>query len=301
MRAFEYVVSSWFFVAVAACSTRAPTAVRSADAASAPSVERSVDVGGTELFASCAGTGAPTVVLEAGLGNDHGVWSAVQPEIARFTRVCSYDRAGLGKSSPPAKPHSNRAMARELYALLGRIDVSPPYVLVAHSMGGINVRMFANEHPNDVAGMVLIDTVGDDQPARYWALLPEPHLAELRTVLSRLPEGLDYDTYVAGIAEMKSESRTLGDMPLVILTRGREDAPPDAPPELTSRMLHAWQGMQSELRKLSMNSLQVVAQDAGHFIQREKPELTIACVRAVVDSARSGGNLTVDAVGCGAR
>ena len=256
-----------------------------------------VDVGGTDLYVECAGSGAPAVVLEAGLGNDHAVWSAVQPGIARFARVCAYDRAGLGKSSPPSKPHTNRRMADELHTLLTRIGVAPSYVLVAHSMGGINVRLLASEHPDEVLGMVLVDSVGDDQPARYWSLLSESQLAEFRTGLSTLPEGLDYDTFVAGISAMKS-SGSVGDKPLAILTRGKEQGPPDASPALTSRMLEAWQGMQDDLRQLSTNSIQVIVADSGHFIHREDPSLVVSCVRAVVEAAHTGARLNAIRGGC---
>src|SRR5207248_10351394 len=88
-----------------------------------------VDIGVTSLHIHCVGEGTPIVVLDSGLGNDGGVWGDVLPEISHFTRACVYDRAGMGYSSPPSsKPHSNRQMARELHALLGKAEQSALYV-----------------------------------------------------------------------------------------------------------------------------------------------------------------------------
>jgi pimeloyl-ACP methyl ester carboxylesterase len=299
MSVLERANLAWFLWVLAGCN--APTPARNpgmTNTATEAAVDRLVDIGGTNLYVHCVGAGTPAVVLEAGLGNDHEVWSAVQPGIAKFARVCAYDRAGLGRSGPPTRPHSNQKMAQELHTLLNRTGVSPPYILVAHSMGGINVRLLASEHPDEVAGMVLIDAVGDDQPARFWALIPESQMAEFRAGLEKLPEGVDYNTYVAGIVEMKARGRVMRDKPLVILTRGKEQAPPDASPELASRMLHAWHGMQADLRHLSTNSIQLIAKDSGHFIHREAPQLVVSCVRAVVDSVRARVPLNVTTSAC---
>jgi pimeloyl-ACP methyl ester carboxylesterase len=166
-----------------------------------------VDIGGLSLHIHCIGEGVPIVVLDSGLGLTGEAWDDVQPEVGRFTRVCAYDRAGRGYSSPAPKPHPNRQMARELAVLLERAGQRGPYVLVAHSMAGMNARLFASEHPDRVAGMVLVDAVGDGQPSRYWGLMPDASIVELRGILDKLPEGLDFDTWVAGFADMRDSSR----------------------------------------------------------------------------------------------
>ncbi len=237
------------------------------------------------LHIHCVGVGAPTVVLDAGLGGDGSVWNEVLPEVGRLTRACAYDRAGMGYShGAPPRPHTNRQMARELHSLLEIAGLEGPYVLVGHSMGGINVRLFASEHESDVAGMVLVDATVD--PLRTWSLMPEAELAAARAGMLKLHEGLDFDTFVAGAVEMRTSSRSLGDKPLVVLTRGKDDAPPSTSPELAATMLRVWQELQSELPKLSTNSAHVVAPNSRHFIQWDAPKLVVGAIHEVVTASR---------------
>src|SRR5829696_30737 len=132
-----------------------------------------VDVGGYRLHLHCIGQGSPTVVLDAGLGGFSLDWGAVQPQIAMSTRVCAYDRAGLGWSEPRPTPRSPQQFAAVLRALLANGGVEGPYVLVAHSLSGKTARLFASQHPDDVAGMVLVDTshefVDDHRPPEQLA------------------------------------------------------------------------------------------------------------------------------------
>lgn len=116
-----------------------------------------VDVGGFKLHLQCGGDGSPTVILDAALGASSISWAWVQPEIARLTRTCSYDRAGFGWSEPGPMPRTVGRMAAELRALLDRAGLAPPFVLVGHSFGGLVMRVFAARHPADVAGLVLVD------------------------------------------------------------------------------------------------------------------------------------------------
>jgi pimeloyl-ACP methyl ester carboxylesterase len=254
-----------------------------------------VDIGGTSLHIHCVGEGTPIVVLDSGLGNDGGVWGDVLPDISHFTRACVYDRAGMGYSSPPSsKPHTNRQMARELHALLGKAELRGPYVLVGHSMGGMNVRLFASDHLDEVAGMVLVDAVTDEQASRYWALMPEAAIAEFRSQLGKLPEGLDFDTWTAGIDDMRRSSRSIGDKPLVVLTRGKEESPPGASPEQAALMLRNWHEMQAQLPRLSTNSAQIVAINSHHFIQWEAPKLVSASIREVVAASRAHARVSTN-------
>ncbi|MCL2447643.1 MAG: alpha/beta hydrolase [Polyangiaceae bacterium] len=168
------------------------------------STDGMVDVGALSMYVHCVGQGAPLVVLEAGLGNDGSIWDRVEPGIGRFAHVCAYDRAGLGHSSRAPRPHSNRQMSTELYALLREVGFGGPYVLVGHSMGGTNVRLFAADHPSEVAGMVLVDAPSSDGWSRSFALHSEASQAEFKEGLARLPEGLDFDTFKAGFADMEA-------------------------------------------------------------------------------------------------
>jgi pimeloyl-ACP methyl ester carboxylesterase len=159
-------------------------------------------------------------------------------------------------------------------------------------MGGVNLRLFASEHLDELAGMVLVDAVTDEQPAKYWALLSDAELNEYRAGLLKLHEGIDYDTFVAGISDMRASSRSIGDKPLVVLTRGKEEAPPGAPPERAGRLLHVWHEMQAELSHLSTNAVQVVVTQSGHFIQWDAPRLVTASIVEVVNASRAHRRVT---------
>ena len=128
-----------------------------------------IDVGGFRLHLLCAGEG-PAVVLEAAMWEPALTWSLVQPAVAEFARACAYDRAGLGWSEPSPRPRTGRAMVKELRAVLAVGRVSAPYVLVAHSSSGILARLFAHRYPDEVAGMVLVDSAHEEQFDRF----PEP-------------------------------------------------------------------------------------------------------------------------------
>lgn len=138
-----------------------------ADFAHFPMQGQRVDVGGYSLHIHCMGEGSPTVVVDAGNADFSLSWQGIQLEVAKFTRICTYDRAGYGWSDPSPKPRTAEVMAEELHTLLSNAGVEPPYVLVGHSLGGYNVRMFADLYPDEVAGMVLVDAGHEDQLNRF--------------------------------------------------------------------------------------------------------------------------------------
>lgn len=140
-----------------------------------------VDVGGYRLFLRCSGEGGPTVILESGAGGFSPTWALVQPEIARFARVCAYDRAGYGRSdAPPAhEPRTADRAVHDLHALLEHAGIAPPYVLVGHSLGGFHVRLFASRYPAEVAGVVLVDADHEDE---WTERFPPEHRKGLRLV-----------------------------------------------------------------------------------------------------------------------
>jgi len=142
------------------------------------SVEKMVDIGSTQLRLCCAGHGTPTVVLKAGLGEGLDAWANVQIQIAAFTRVCAYDRAGVGKSGTGSKPRTSGQMVSELRALLSAAQIDGPYVLMGHSLGGLNAQLFAIEHPDEVAGLVLVDPSFSDMMMRL-----KPALGKIWTPL----------------------------------------------------------------------------------------------------------------------
>jgi pimeloyl-ACP methyl ester carboxylesterase len=137
------------------------------DIAATPAPGQFVDVGAHRLHLWCVGSGSPTVVFESGLGGGAFDWGYVQPSVARFRRACTYDRAGYGYSEPGPRPRTSRQIVSELFTLLDRAGIAGPVVLVGHSFGGYNVRLFAAEYPSKVVGLVLVDASHEDQGRRY--------------------------------------------------------------------------------------------------------------------------------------
>jgi pimeloyl-ACP methyl ester carboxylesterase len=136
------------------------------DARRFPPPGQLVDVGGYKLHILCSGQGPVTVVIDAGLGDWSTSWSLVQPDLARYTKVCTYDRAGYGWSDAGPKPRSSQKIANELHVLLTNAGIHGPYVLVGHSFGGFNVREYYHFFPQDVKGVVLVDSSHPEQSKR---------------------------------------------------------------------------------------------------------------------------------------
>ena len=160
-------------------ATTRPSFISKTEAASLNEMDSLVDVGGFQLHIHCLGSGSPTVILESGFGWHGYYWSLVQKEVARFTRVCSYDRAGYGLSELTLNPRTNKAVAKELHALLNAAQISGPYLLVGHSRGGIYVRTFEELYSNEVAGLILVDSVQEELDEQVAAISkPKPPLME---------------------------------------------------------------------------------------------------------------------------
>jgi pimeloyl-ACP methyl ester carboxylesterase len=140
-----------------------------------PQTGRSVDIGGRSLNIYCSGSGAPTVIFDPGNGDPGFAWAPIQSEVSRITRACWYDRAGYGWSDPGAFPRTSAAMAHDLHELLHRAAVPGPYVLVGHSLGGLNARVYTGRYPDEVAGAVLVDAAHEDEPRRAPRFMLAPY------------------------------------------------------------------------------------------------------------------------------
>ncbi len=269
-----------------ACSTARPAEQPAAVPPPASSLRfERVDIGhGMALHIQCEGRERPVVVLESGLGEGVEAWSRVQRHVAAFARVCAYDRAGHGRSDPFQFPHSNRQMARELFALLQKAGERGPYVLVGHSMGGTNVQLLLDEHPESVTGMVLLDSSPEPAPVEK---MPPALVADFERNIQRL-EGLDLKTWRAGFEELRASKRSLGDKPLLVLVAGKPQSDPNFAPEQAREFLAARQREQEPLASLSSNAALVTVPESGHHLPSEAPEVVVQAVFAVVDAARTG-------------
>lgn len=275
------------------------------------------DVGGYKMHLDCTGQGSPTVILESGLGDTYVSWRKVQPQIAKFARVCSYDRAGIGYSDSSLQPRTSKVFAGELHALLQAAGVATPYVLVGHSMGGYSVRLYASLYRNEVSGVVLVDASHPDQENRF-----PPELKSMEGSWQREARFLEYMTPFGiprllglcdeepvqraaecnwhsareGVAELRSFSEsaaqtaasgTLADMPLAVLSHDPEKPSSDLPADLAKPTNEAWEKMQEELAHLSTRGTQLIAKNSSHYIQSDRPDVVIDAVRSVVDQVRA--------------
>jgi pimeloyl-ACP methyl ester carboxylesterase len=149
---------------------------------------------GRRLNIYCTGRGSPTVIFDSGLGDGTRVWGLIQPAIAKHARACSYDRAGLGFSDPPTRLSTSANAVDDLHRLLHDAHVKPPYVLVGHSLGGMNMKLYAETHLSEVAGLVFVDPSHEDLGKGAWAIDPEsqktyaPYMQVLYSCLKAKPE-----------------------------------------------------------------------------------------------------------------
>jgi len=251
--------------------------------------------GGRSLYLHCEGTGRPTVILEAGFGGSSNNWSEVQGPLGRVTRTCAYDRAGLGNSLSIPGVQDATAEIADLGRLLDHAGIAVPYVLVGHSYGGLLMRLFAHAHPDQTAGIVLVDAMGRNQDRRLETLWrAQPAKVRQHTpdpAANTLDRGVDL---YAGEA-LDAKIRTLRDTPLAVITRGRpDDSGPALPPSVRGPADRLWRTMQNELAALSSDHLHAIALRSGHFVQSSangQPDVVIAAVLAVVHAARTHTHL----------
>jgi len=282
-----------------------------------PMLGKRFDVGGYKLHIYCTGEGSPTVILDSGLGDSYVSWLGVQPQIAKFTRVCSYDRAGLGYSDPSPRPRTSKVIAEELHALLQAARIAPPYVLVGHSMGGYNVRLYTSQYRSEIVGMVLVDASHPDQENRF-----PPALRSMEANWQREAGFLTYTTPFGiprllglcdedpvrraadcnsqsareSLKEMKAFAQSaaetaatgsLGDLPLAVLSHDPDKPSSELPANLAKPTNEAWEKMQEELAHLSSRGTQTIARNSAHYIQIDRPDLVVEAVHTVLDQARA--------------
>ncbi|HLZ42862.1 MAG TPA: alpha/beta hydrolase [Candidatus Sulfotelmatobacter sp.] len=297
-----------------------------ADARRFPEPGRLIDVGGYRLKLNCTGAGSPTVVLESGLGDVSIEWQPVQSSVAKFSRVCSYDRAGYGGSDAGPALRTSQQIAGELNALLKNAGEKPPFILVGHSFGGYNVRVFNGRFPDEVAGLLLVDSVQEDQykllppvwnrvgsdlrahyrsQARWAPLLIDFGIARLM-LRSR---GQDQNSYlilqtkylkarsneldhIEVSAEQARAAGALGDKPLIVLTAGKKPAavPLGLSEQDMDEFQRVWAGdLQLRLARLSSRGKRELVEDSGHDIPSERPDAVVHAVReieAAISSSR---------------
>ena len=222
------------------------------------------------------------MVLEAGGTGNSASWGPVQSSIAEFTRTCAYDRAGEGYSNSVPAHASFEAMVRDLHALLDAGGIEGPYVVVGHSFGGRLVPHFANLYPKDVVGMVLVDPGHEDFSARAEATLAPEEWQQYQEAggcrISRFQE-----------AQGAVDLGPPGDFPLVVLSAARYIDRPGVSNDVDERFHQLLVSLHKELVALSPNGTHIMAENSGHGIQDDRPDLVVSAIRQVVEVVRTLG------------
>ena len=271
-----------------------------------------VDVGGYSLHINCVGQGSPTVVLDAGSGGFSAQWVRVQREVSDTTRVCAYDRAGLGWSERGPEPRDARQISSELHTLLSKAGIEGPYVLVGHSFGGLYMQTYAARYPDEVAGIALVDSSQPDQFSYQPVTRDsyEPQTFDVASLAARLgivrllskldpaspelppqqraqidalsPSTRQVSTYALELRATPQSTtqtrslRSLDDKPLAVVTAGTQE--PD------------WLDLQDDLVTLSPNSTHRVVEGATHtslLYERSDAQATSAAIVEVVAAVRN--------------
>lgn len=285
---------------------------------------RFYDVTGSAMHIYCIGTGAPTIILESGLGNDWLIWQKVQSEIAKTNRVCSYDRAGIGWSAARSGPRGALTIASQLQALLRVAGIRGPLMLVGHSAGGLYVRAFAGLFPHEVVGLVLVDA---SSPEAFHAL-PSAVLRKQSIAERHLEAPWLYLKVASGLARFSEpycNPNTSQRIPAVEDLARAEDCRPsyinswlgewddfessaeqvaklpccdsipmvivsqDPGPQKISKRGNVgptWDSAQQMLTHLSTRSMRIVARNSGHYVMVDRPDLVLAAIGLVNDELR---------------
>jgi pimeloyl-ACP methyl ester carboxylesterase len=277
---------------------------------------RLIDVNGHMMHINCLGEGKPTVILESGLPRTSIDWSLVQPELAKTVRTCAYDRAGYAWSEPGPLPRTGRQLAEELYVLLDKAGVQGPYVLVGHSFGGFVVRLYADQYPDDVVGMVLVDAIHPGGIVEMTPVQQKERKRSLRVFKILRPAAslgvirLAGDRYLSMTGEterlllLPDEKRSALKAaifnPQFVRTAYAEDLSfvetalqvhsadslGDVPLIVVTRGLDAstdFEEAQAELLDLSSASTQMTTSESDHYIVYHDPLLIVDAVRQILD------------------
>ncbi len=264
---------------------------------------------GRRLYLECHGAGTPTVILESGFRNTGAIWTIsdnpstkpVLGQVSGFTHVCMYDRPGttlsdnqFSRSDPVPMPRTITSIVHDLHALLTAAEIPGPYVVAAHSLGGIMARMYTAVYPYSIVGLVLVDTYPEhlnEFLGRTDTSLFEQLVVAVPKVFQSYADFENVDLADA-LAQMRNADRTepLRPLPLYVLARGMPIALPESilPPGFSSKLEIAWRKGQDQLATLLPDSHYRIAKKSEHYIQVEQPDLVVEAIRQVWMATRTG-------------
>ncbi|CAM4049597.1 alpha/beta fold hydrolase [Mesobacillus zeae] len=236
--------------------------------------EMFVQISDCKLYAKLLGknNGKPTVVMDAGYGDFSKAWDSVIGDISMLTNVLIYDRAGLGKSETSSNPRTSSEMVKELKELLMETEIKPPYILVGHSFGGVNMRMFATEYQNEVCGLVLVDSTPEDYRERFLPTMSQDFQQAYNKQF--VYEG-DYDEFMESLKQLK-ETKLKLNVPLIVLSAGKKA-------HYSKESQELWNEMQREILEISSYGELVIAENSAHYIQNDEPEVAVSAINKLID------------------
>ncbi len=223
---------------------------------------------------------SPSVVFEAGLGDTSESWKYIQEKISKMISSLSYDRAGVGKSDSARIPRTCMDMVYDLSELLSKVPLKPPFIIVAHSFGGLVARLFASLYPWLVSGIILVDSAVEFKELFYEKVLFKSQIESNRDYFS------NYRLNREKVDKQKSynqitSNKGLQDIPLTIIIRGLPDDFDENLPN--DKLLEIDKQLQYDLKKLSTKSKVVIAENSSHYIQQQQPELVIGEIKSLID------------------
>lgn len=298
---------------LAACSFPPASATPPADQVAAGDFAGPVAIGdGRQIYLHCRGTGSPTVVLMSGYHDSADLWTmaetqppvpaeAVLPGLAGFVRVCAFDRPGTlrysehagsvtDRSTPVPMPRTARDVVADLHALLAAAHVPGPYLIAAHSLGGLFARLYAQTYPDEVKGLVLVDTFAPETPQIFGDKWPAYRdlLSATGTGSDPAAERIDLDASIAQV----QQAPPLRPMPVAVLSKTEPfgGLPADLPAGFSAQDLESrWPLVQAAVVRIQPQTPQTMATGSDHYIQVSQPDLIIHAARLVVGRAAGAG------------
>lgn len=250
-----------------------------------------VDVGGYQLYTRSSGSGSPAIILISGLAGPTEDWKVMEEDFAEVATVINYDREGLGLSDWKNRPKDSETIAEELHALLKKKNIAPPYLLVAHSLGGIHARMFTSLYPGEVAGLLLVDPTPENlidsllapYPPDVQEAIRESMRQEQEEALKQLPEG-GIKEEVKAIETWYEQARTLTfttSGPVAVISSMKAATAEEQASVAMAKTLR-----DELLEQMCSGLCKHYTTQAGHFVQKEQPALVMEAANWVLANAQ---------------
>jgi len=247
-----------------------------------------LNIDGRYLWYEYAGTQTPTVVFDAGFATDSETWNLVWADVIALTGAFRYDRAGVGQSDPASYPRTSYDIISELRALLAHAHIPPPYILVGHSFGGLNMQLYAQCFPLEVVGLVLVDSMLGGQSDVLCVILPPERPdedAELRALRKELMS--DNPILPENINVKASEKQVcVGTFPVHLPVTAISSTVSDFPAGIAKRADNNMLVLIRKFLSQFAHSRHIFAENSGHYIQLDRPDIVIASIQEMVAMVR---------------